>query len=222
MKILSEMGERYWPDFKDDSANRRVITTNIDKDNGEFRQITVEPTALIIAFESVEGVHIESLDTNETLGTLFKGIQSVITTFGLNDIQRAGIRFSVLNSVGEKFQKLNTVFSKMYESQLQGIISDRLGSINDIGLAFDGESSDKLKYHCKLGPYSVSEAAKFFSATTATKMEENGSTANLIIDLDLFEEKFALTVNAHKWTKMPTRKANQLTSEIAAYVMQRI
>lgn len=222
MKILSEMGDRYWPDFKDDSTNRRVITSNIDKDKGEFRQITVEPTALIIAFESADGVHIESLDTNETLGILFKGIQSIITTFGLNDIARAGIRFSILNSIGDKFPKLNAVFAGMYEAQLQEIISARLGSINDIGLAFDGESSDKLKYHCKLGPYGVDEATKFFSSSTATKMVEIGSSANLVVDLDLFEEKFALTVSAQKWAKTPTQKANQLISEITAYVMQRI
>lgn len=222
MRILSEMGEKYWPEYQDDSANRKIVTTNKDKDKGIFRQMTVEPAALTYLFESTEGISFDSLDTNETLATLFKGVHALRETFKINEIERAGIRFIALSSIKDGNPSLEPFFGELIDSQLVRSITSNVGGIKDFGLSFDGEASDKLSYHCHLGPYAANEAKKYFTSGTANKMEKDGVSANLIVDLDLFETKFAMTVNAAKWSKTPSLKAKKLVAEIEAYLSERL
>lgn len=222
MRILSDMGEKYWPEFQDDSANRRVTTANKDKEEGTFRQMTVEPTALNFSFESAVGIDINFLDTNETIASLFKGIHALCENFKINEILRAGIRFTILSSIKEGNPSLNTLFGELFDSQLICNVASNLGEIKDFGLAFDGNGLDKLSYHCRFGPYDSSDAQKHFTVAIAKKIEEDGAPANLIFDLDLFEAKFALTVSAAKWSKNPKLKAKKLAEEIEAYLTERL
>lgn len=217
MKTLSDMGEQYWPDFRDESANRRVSTSKVDAEKGTFREMAVEPTHLSVVFESAAGIDLNSVDADETLSTLFKGIHSLCETFKVNDIQRAGIRLSVLGQIKGGTPSLFPLFNKLFDQHLVGSVKESLGDIKDTGIAFDGEGADKLGYHCRFGPFDASEASKYFTATTAKKMTDETS-ANLIFDLDIFELKFAMTVSAAKWSKSPLAKAKQLTSSVEEYL----
>lgn len=221
MQILSDMGDQYWPAFQDDSANRRVSATNIIKEKGIFRQISVEPINLNFAFESVAGVDINSLDMDDTFSTLFKGVRAICGKFGIQEIQRAGIRFFILSNIQQGNFRLSPSFKGLLDPQLVEKVNTTLGEIRDIGLSFDGESSDKLSYHCRFGPYEANEAQKYFPGTTSNIFEENKVNANFIFDLDLFEEKFVMTVNADKWSKGPIQKAQELVKEIEKYLSER-
>lgn len=223
MRILSEMGDKYWSEYQDDSTNRKVVTTSRDEKKGTLRQITVAPTVLTYIFESSEGVNLESLDANETLATLFKGVQAILEKFKINDIERAGIRFVILGSIKEGNPKLESHFCNLADKTIIRDITSNLGSISDFGLSFDGQAADKLKYHCHLGPYSsITESKKRFNVETSKKMEEDGLLANLILDLDFYEEKFAMTVNAAKWSKAPAIKAIKLAKEIEMNLFERL
>lgn len=222
MRILNEMGEKYWPEFQDDSINRKVVTTNNDKEKGTFRQMTVEPTAVTFSFESTVGISINSLDTDETIVALFKGVNALCDNFKINEIERAGIRFTILSSVKEGNPSLEPLFGVLVDSRLVSNVTSHLGNIKDFGLSFDGEASDKLSFHCHFGPYGPGEAKKRFTPTTAKKMEEDGAPANIIFDIDLYEAKFAMTVSAAKWSKKPTLKAAKLATEVEAYLLERL
>lgn len=222
MRIFGEMGEKYWPEFQDDTANRKVVATNNDKEKGIFRQMTVEPTAMTFSFESTKGVDINSIETDETLATLFKGVQAICDEFAINEIERAGIRFTIMSSIKNGNPSLEPLFGVLIDTQLVNAVTTKLGGIKDYGLSFDGEATDKISYHCHFGPYKNIESKKYFTATTAKKMEEEGAPLNLIFDVDLFESKFAMTVNANKWSKTPTLKAKQLAEEVVAYLSERL
>jgi hypothetical protein len=222
MKILSGMGEQYWPEFKDDSANRRVSTSSVDKEKGTLRQITVEPTAITFVLELATGIDLNSVDTDDAVSALFKGIHSLCDAFNINEIQRAGIRFTALGEIKESTSGLGAVFNKLIDGELVRSVNASLGDIKDIGLAFDGEGADKLCYHCRLGPFEVNEAAKYLTAPTAKVVEDIGSPTNLIFDLDIYEEKFAMTVSAAKWSKRPMAKAKQLALEVQSYLSKKI
>lgn len=222
MRIINDMGDKYWPELLDDATNRRIIAKSTDAEKGTFRQISAEPTSMNFVFESAEGIDIDSLDTDKNLAILFKGISALCDNFKINEILRAGIRFTMLSSLKEDNPNLKFCFGELFDSQLIRKVTSRLGAIKDYGFVLEGEDLDKLSYRCQLGPYEVSEANKYFSATTAKKMEENSLPVNLIYDLDLYEAKFAMTVSAAKWSMKPRLKAKQLSAEIESYLSERI
>lgn len=216
------MGDKYWPEFVDDSANRRIIAKSTDSEKGTFRQISVEPTVLNFVLESTKGIDLDSFDTDKTLSILFKGINDLCDKFMVNEIQRAGIRFTMLSRIKEGNPDLKPSFNVLFDSKLLSNVTSSLGGINDYGIVFEGEGLDKLGYRCQIGPYEVSEARKYFSETTANKLAEEDVDANFICDLDLYEAKFAMTVSAAKWSINPQRKAKQLSASIEAYLSERL
>lgn len=222
MRILNDMGDEYWSEFQDTTASRTISGSSDDKKNGTSRRISVEPTTLNFVFESAAGVAIDALLQTETVATLFKGVQELIERFEIHEFERAGIRFVVLSAIKKGVPIPKEKFNRLFDQQLIGCINSKFGTIDDVGLSVDGEGPDKLKYHCRLGPYTDEDLKKQqFTKHVASLVEESGIKRNVIFDLDLYEQKFALTVKPSKWALGPIEKSQKLVTELEKLFSER-
>lgn len=222
MKILSEMGDdKYWPEFKDSTANRVISVTARDEKNGIFRQFSVEPTAMHLLFESAKGTSFTSLLEDNQVATLFKGVDSFCDFFNVSALSRAGIRFIALDNIPTKQASLLSTTASLVDSSLLGSVKSILGDPTDLGIAIDGEGSDKLGYHFRLGPYAANEAKKYFSPDTEKDLSAAGDSSNFVSDIDFFELNFSMTVRASKWCKVPIDKAQKILGSVPGLLSKR-
>ena len=211
MRLIAEMGpEDYWPEFKDSASNRIISVSQANNDSGIARQFTVEPTSINFQVDSAKGLPPSAVLSNEHVSTLFKGIQSFCEAFKITDLARAGLRTLVLATVGDSKDAVKRAAGTL-NAEMVAAVENVLGAITDVGVAFDGEGSDKLQFHMRVGPYSSQEAPKYFEQSVADAMT---SQANFIADLDFFEINFSMTVRAMQWSRAPVEKVEKLLSKV--------
>jgi hypothetical protein len=222
MQLLSEMGdEQYWPEFQDSAASRTISGSARDEKDGTFRQFTSEPTAMHFVIESVNGLNISALASDKTVTALFKGVHAFCDEFKIDKFSRVGIRFIVLGNVTTATPSLLPKVESLIDNGLLDCVSSSLGETKDVGLAFDGEDADRLKYHFRMGPYTADEAKKYFSVETAKRIEVDGVAANFVSDLDFYEQNFAMTVRASQWCKEPIDKSQKVLSLVDQFLSKR-
>lgn len=218
MKLLSEMGQekQYWPEFQD-SVNSRIITVQaVDEKDWVFRQFSSEPTEMNFVFESARGLTLDSFESDMTLTTLFRGINALCDEFKIEKFARAGLRMFVLGTVptDDADKTLLAKFESFFDKNLIESIGSRLGRIRDLALVLEGDEADRLHYRFWAGPYSSSEAKKYFASQTIKGMDELGVSANFISDIDFSELNFAMTVRPLQWCRGPIAKAKKILEDI--------
>lgn len=221
MRLLNDMGKDFWEEFQDASANRLVAGQKKDKSKGFSRQLSLEGLSMHLVYDTAKGFDLANPDADETLQTLLKGMNSLCEYFKINDLRRAGIRFSGLTNIKHKSPDIVEGFRKLMDSDLLGSISKQLGEITDIGIRIDGRHTDKLGYHLQFGPYVKSEARKFFSEEISGHLAED-DRYNAIFDVDVYEDSFALTVRPSQWAKAPIAKSTNLVNEMSHILSERI
>ena len=220
MRLLNQLGDSYWDGFQDSPASRMVQATFYQKEGTAQRQFSVEPTNLNFSFQDAKGCEISSLESNETFSSLMKVATLICEEFSVKEFQRAGLRLVCLGQIGPKGTSLIPVFAKLVDGALLRQISDSLGIPEDYGLQLDGQGADKIKYHTMLGPYMEKDSKVFFD-----KVEKHiytPSEKNLILDLDLYEESFDMTIKPNAWARPLLLKASNLAKKSEAAITQKV
>jgi len=222
MKIMHELGEEFWSEFQDTPQSRVLTAVFRDKEGcSRFRQLTVDPSMLNFMIEDAKGIELTGLESNESYVMIFKGIQALCDTFKISELQRAGLRFYCLGSIGDNNTDLRSVFEKFIDDSLLGIIRTSIGGPEDYGIHLDGSDKDKIKYHLQFGPYAKEEARRYFEQVHEQITER--MSGNFICDLDMYEENFALKYTRPiVWTKPLVTKAQKLTKGIEELISARL
>lgn len=223
MKIMHELGEKFWSEFQDTPQSR--VLSAVFRDNercSRFRQLTVDPSMMNFTLQDAKGIELAGLASNDSYITLFKGIQELCDTFKINELRRAGLRFLCLGSIGDNNTDLRPVFETFLDGDVLKIIQTSIGDQEDYGIHLDGFDKDKIKYHLRFGPYRKEEAGRYFEQVHEQITE--GTSANFICDLDLYEENFALKYQQRSiaWTKPLVIKVQKLTDSIAELISTRL
>lgn len=218
MRMLQGMGDDFWPEFKDAVATRTIASKAIDESKGTLRQITIEPTEINFVFETVSGLELQHILTNETVGTLFKGVAEICDYFKIDKFSRAGVRFFVLGSLQESTLSPLERGRSLIDGKLCSGVAEIAGEIKDVGLAFDGSSKDGLMYHLRLGPYISSQASEIFSAPKISSQLEDSKELDFMADIDFYEQNFQMTIKPSQWCKEPINKAGKLIEMISRII----
>lgn len=212
--LLNEkLGEKkFLPDLLEDSKTHAITAKYASEDKKEMRTLTVEPTSINGSFETVAGVELDSLENYKILGKLLILVNVLRKDFHISSIERCGARFFCFDSVGTKEENSVQKIKSLINGDFSKTIEKIFGTTQDIGIAFDGEHEDKIKYKIKCGPYSNNGKDKYFSLIT--KQFDESINHDLIFDIDLFEEKFVLNegVSFIKWCVPIINKASTMVN----------
>lgn len=209
MSIFSSMGENCWNEFADGQSTR-AVTANFAKDNALYRQVTIEPTSINFALETKKPIELSTIDRDENYILLMKSVTQLCDEFKIHELRRAGLRTISLNSICDN-KDLKPLFSRVYDGDIITSTESILGKGTDFGVVIDGEDKDKISYHLKFGPYSKDESSKYFPKLNKSIGELDN---NLIFDIDLYEENFALTIKPAKWASSLLLKSSKFKGQI--------
>lgn len=194
MRLIEQVGTKWSALGENQSA--RQITASMKLDN-EYYSYTVQPTNLVIDFESVDGVPLMQVRQNNIVKKLIKLTSSLFKNFEVEEIERAGVRVFCGAGDGTFEVSKKNIENKVSQDMLQSINS-AFGKIEDVGLAFDGQKEDLVSYRLRFGPYKTSEAKKYFTHV-GSKMIES-SSFNHIFDVDVYEQRFSVLASpVHNW-----------------------
>lgn len=217
MELLAGEDNEFWENIQDFQKDRKI---GARKDIGdpviEHRHITVQPNALVAQVEHAGGLAPDALLANDTVASLFKAIESITEEFGIQNLNRAGVRFYYLADAGSTDFVLSRLKGKLSAAMTAGI-SEAIGEIQDMGLAFDGAMDNRAKYHLRFGPLGTSELKRTTYFEHITQALSAQTRASLIVDTDLYEENFSLKGRrSRNWVKSQLVSFNKLISSLSS------
>lgn len=143
------------PDFLNDlreSSNRTISGTFYAK-NKIYREINFHPTNVNGTVEYLDGdTDFETIDKDSTFSGLGEISQKFFERFSIPDINRAGIRFFVVDDAPIfRTSALNDFIGRI-DSDFVKTTSETLGEISDTAVVFEGKASDEISYRLQFGP----------------------------------------------------------------------
>ncbi len=222
LRLMHELGENFWSDFRDASQDRALTAIFRNKSQSQFRRLNVGVKNLYFVIEEAQGIELAKLELNESYLTIFKGIQALHEEFHLNELSRAGLRLIYLGSIAGNAPDLRPTFKQLIDGSLVEKVQSLLGQPADYGINVDGSDGDKILYHFKIGPYQQEEGRRHFNETHEQVRQQQ--TGNFICDLDLYEENFALkgTTRPINWTRPLVIKAQKLIKGVEELISTRL
>jgi hypothetical protein len=194
--LVENFPKDFFDAYGEERNTRRSIAKKLSREKGTYKAITVEPTAVVCEIESVGGTEMQRIAEGE-FKTLSATIGDIFKTFKIFNLERSGLRLYIFGQApnGSSLQRV----LKLINPALIKSTESCLGGITDAGLALDGTSEEKVSYHLKFGPYlGAQEHPKYFAAVN--DIFSKSLDANFVIDLDMFESKFADTTGRPmKW-----------------------
>lgn len=218
-RLIQEGAPKEFFDFYgEDRAARKIIAKRLVKDEARFRALTVEPATIVCDIERIKGIPIEALVDDPDFAGLCTVISSVLKRFEIVNLDRAGLRLFVFGSNGRNRDAVLRACKSFVSNTLLANVRETLGEAGDIGIAIDGASDAKVSYHLRVGPFlGPSEFPKYFSSINDLLPPD--LTADTVIDLDLFENKFAFTAaGAVKWCMPQVTSASKISQALSEMI----
>jgi hypothetical protein len=189
---------------------RRVTSMSVLEEDKSYLGFTMEPRAIVGELETVVGIEFRKLSANVHFSLLTRLADQIMDHCKATAIQRFGFRAFVLGEGGNNFAKNLVTMRQSISSPWVRAIEENLGDLADIAFSFDGGNADKAKYHARVGPYSQSEAGKYFlKLAEAMKAKESNSWVS---DLDIYDENFKRTVSTAKLCESPLGKIQRVAT----------
>ena len=139
--------------------------------------------------------------------------------FGIEVLTRCGIRFFYLSKFNSDDENIISKFNILFNNNLVDTVENKLGSISDVGIIFEGQNKDLTKYRVHFGPYSKKESDRYFPTISNYLKTVDGF--NFIADIDLYEANFTLhsSVSFMKWCNPLIKKAHDYVSDIKSIII---
>jgi hypothetical protein len=210
-KILMEQGASVFSDYGEDVPTRKLIARAFNEERSVFRSMTVEPTTIVLDFESAHGFELRRLEDIDDFRSLLELAEQVVTQFKVTKITRAGLRFFFVGIGPGSFEaaKDRTV------GELGKVLvapARKLGPISDVGLSLDGRSDDGISYHYRGGPFQRKNDLPRVLQQVHEQFPEDAEY-DLLLDLDQYEESFNYGPSNIKWWRPIAETARAVASD---------
>lgn len=220
-KLLSETieGNKFLPELLERSQGHGVAAKYVNETSTEMRMLTIEPVSIHGSFELSKGVSLEKLEQNVVFEKIIKLVNEFRREFGIEVLTRCGIRFFYLSKFNSDDENIISKFNILFNNNLVDTVENKLGSISDVGIIFEGQNKDLTKYRVHFGPYSKKESDRYFP--TISNYLKTVDEFNFIADIDLYEANFTLhsSVSFMKWCNPLIKKAHDYVSDIKSIII---
>ena len=221
LRLIKETGDgKYWPDLGEIPERHSVSGRNLSKEEGWWMSITIEPTALIGEFESLDGISVEQVEKSQFINKLFKITNALRKKFQIDTFKRIGFRLVLFEDTQADRAAVLTAFQAFIDEDLSGSLVETLGGYTDLGIALDGQHEDGLQYKLKCGPYAEGELKNYLPNIHrmnlgAERLAAKETDLTITLDIDLYEQNAHLseTTNFRKWC-YPVLVKNRKTVDI--------
>lgn len=185
----------FFDEIEENALQRHMWGTR--REDEWYSKFHASPTTLFLELESAAGIGIGEFERVERVQKMLRLMHSVLGDFDVTHLSRGGARFTWLDTVSAPDPVAN--FGRLFDERLISLLQQRTARIGDLGVAIDGQQDDRTKYHLRFGPYKATEAPKWFQQLSPEALAGHHESANLIVDLDLYEENFVLRASPAKW-----------------------
>jgi hypothetical protein len=221
MRVLNDTDTGFWHNLGENVNIRTVNGNSKIEEEKHFRELSVSPNTIRSAIEHHQGIEINDLPTHDTIRKIIKITNALRKEFNIDELVRFGIRFFYFANLGLGQERIASIFNKLFDAPIVDAISNKLGSIDDSGIAFDGTHEDQVKYHFKCGPYFSKEASKYLKQFVSSFEKE--TEYDMVFDIDLYENNFNLNkdVSIIKWIEPALIKMNDIIEDTKRIILEK-
>lgn len=221
MRLIDQVAGSEISNIAENQSLRGVAGKYVSQDHKVVSEFSVQPTNIVAWVEMVDGIDLKDIMVDKRFLLLAKLTDEVCEQFNINEIRRSGVRVFYFSKV-QKDENSFSAYRSFINNELISGIEKCLGPIQDYGVIFDGESDQKIKYHCRSGPLKEKENYLKYFQTIGAKVSEY-SIWDYIIDIDLYEQNIALSkISFRKWFRPQIEKATELINIIESRIEKSI
>lgn len=227
LRLLKEAGKgEHWPDLGEIPDRHSVSGRNSSKKEGWWTSISLEPTALIGEFETLDGLHVEQIEKSKFIARLFSMTNMFRKEFRINTFKRIGFRIILFEKAATDRESVKNAFQSLLDKNFSDNLVKTLGGYTDIGIALDGQHDDGLFYKLKCGPYGEREFKNYLPnlqrIADAEKMEDKADHLALTMDIDMYEKNTHLSDTMHfkKWCYPVLAKNTKVIDTVSQAIMK--
>jgi len=203
IRMLKETGEDLWSEITEGQP-RRISGRATKEDGTYFHQLSVEPASIHGSMEVLKGIEWDAAPNCQFLEASSAVVSEVISSFGLDVIDRCGLRIYATEFFGEKFPNPLERFQGFIEKEFLNSFQKSAGNLEDMSFLFEGKAEDEIEYRVLMGPGARGDLRKFFeNLKTPEPNEDEPLTHHISADMDFYERGFSLGGSSlYKWSVM--------------------
>jgi hypothetical protein len=220
VRILVEEPEKdFFSEVGDDRIARKVLGRTIPEDGKVLKAMSVEPTAIVLEYESADGVPISRLEDIPDFKAMLALLEITLNRFKITNINRAGLRLFVFDNVTEKFDRTLQFFKAQVSAGLLDACESSLGQAMDVGFVFEGKAESGLSYNFRTGPFrGASEVRRYLSHVHPRFAKD--SARDVVFDVDVYEQNFSYGRSNAKWWRPAAETARKVTQRVGDLIRQ--
>jgi hypothetical protein len=177
-------------------------------DEETLRTLSLERTSMNGTLEWRGGTDLGRVLSSEQFRGLDDVTKELLKVCEIRNVARAGVRIFCLERYADGRKNAFNRTLALIDDGLRTKTGASLGPISDIGITFEGTTTDKVDYRVIHGPYARKNVELLLEKKPTEDQYKMLSDFDLFFDIDLFEGNFSFAEHTlFRWTETKIAKA---------------
>ena len=167
--------------------------------------------------EWYKGIELSKVLQTDEFRSLDRILKSFLKHCQVGKLNRAGIRFIVTAGPKEDTSQRLQRNLQLFTDSARKFAAKHLGTIKDIGIAWEGELDPSLKYKFLFGPLEAKNIKNFLQYPTDDAAFSSLLKSQYFADVDLYEQNISFVEHSlYRWSRTKLEKAQDLLNDLVA------
>jgi hypothetical protein len=173
-----------------------------------FRTCSLEPTSVNGAIEWRTGIELGRALQDASFRGADEIVRELLRLLEVKSVSRAGIRIFCTENFADGKRGAHERVLHLIGGELRKKTETAVGPIRDLGIIFEGETTDHFNYRAVFGPYEKKNIELTLEKKPTDAEYERLGEADLFFDIDLFETNFSFAEHSlFRWANTKLAKA---------------
>jgi hypothetical protein len=216
LRVLSDTVQKFWDAVGDGVIHMSFAARHADEDT--LRSFSLETTAMVGTLEWRTGTELALVLEGRQFRGFDRIARELLNVCEVRDVARAGVRiFGMERYRGGRKHALERTVGFLDDS-IREAATSALGPITDIGIIFEGVTTDNVGYRAVHGPYDKKNVDGVLEQKPTEEQYELFEDFDLFFDIDLFERNFSFAEHSlFRWAETKIAKAKDFIELCSAF-----
>jgi hypothetical protein len=206
LKVLNDTVERFW-DVIAEGQNSTSLTARTEKEDA-FRVFSLETNNMNGAIEWRRGTDLSRALQDASFRAVDRIVLELLRLLDIRALTRAGLRVMCTEKFADGRSGAHKRIFALVDGELRKSTEAGVGSIKDVAITFEGETTDHFNYRAIFGPYDKKNVEQALEKKPTEAEYKILGEPDLFFDIDLFETNFSFAEHTlFRWANTKVAKA---------------